>query len=95
MGSGGAMGNSDQGLPWAAASAAADEKLRGLRLDDAIALLSAKDLEMTLLVLVVTPPCADATAARVATDATLPDDAADTARRERAAAARWRIMVGS
>ena len=89
------MGNSDQGLPWAAASAAADEKLRGLRLDDAIALLSAKDLEMTLLVLVVTPPCAEATAARTATEDALPDDAADATRRDRAAAARWRIMVGS
>ena len=94
IGSGGAIGNSDQGLP-SAASAAADEKFRWLQFDDAIALLSAKDREMTPLVLVVTPPCAEATAARAATEATLPDDAADTARRERAAAARWRIMVGS
>ena len=94
IGSGGAIGNSDQGLP-SAASAAADEKFRWLQLDDAIALLSAKDREMTLLVLVVTPPCAEATMARAAAEVTLLDDVADTARRERAAAARWRIMVGS
>lgn len=90
------MGKSDQGLP-SDASAAAVEKLRGLlQLGDAIALLSAKGREMTPLVLAeVTPPCAEATAALTATEDTLPDDAADATRRERAAAARWRIMVGS
>ena len=89
------MGKSDQGLP-SDASAAAVEKFRGLlQLGDAIALLSAKDREATPLVLEVTPPCTEATAARAATEDTLPDDAAHTARRERAAAARWRIMVGS
>ena len=94
IGSGGAIGNSDQGLP-SAASAAADEKFRWLQFNDAIALLSAKDREAIVLLPVVTPPCAEATTARAAAEATLPDDAADTARRERAAAARWRIMVGS
>ena len=89
------MGKSDQGLP-SDASAAAVEKLRWfLRSVDAIALLSAKDREATPLVLEVTHPCAEATAARTATDDTLPDDAADATRRDRAAAARWRIMVGS
>ena len=94
IGSGGAIGNSDQGLP-SAASAAADEKFRWLQFNDAIALLSAKDREAIVLLLVVTPPCAEATTARAAAEVTLPDDAADTARRDRAVAARWRIMVGT